>query len=121
MGFKVLVVEDELALQRLIARALERAGYEVRTARLGHDAVTLLEAEQWTPDLVLTDLGLPDMNGLALLRWCRDRGSHVPFVLSTGDSALLATLDGRALGASLLRKPWDLRELATSIRQALAG
>jgi len=119
-ALRVLIVEDDPGVSRLALRALTRANYDIRAVALGQDAIALFEAEQWLPDLVLSDLELPDMTGLDLLRWCREHGKRIPFLLSSGDSEALAALDGRAIGATILGKPWELGELDRAVRRALA-
>jgi len=118
--FHVLVVEDDAAIARLAVRTLARANYDVRAVATGMDAVGLIGAGHWVPDLVVTDLELPDITGLQLLRWCRHHGQQVPFLVSSGDVAALGKLDGRALGPEVLSKPWELRALDSAVRRMVA-
>ena len=76
----VLVVEDDTDIQRLVRLLLERAGFAVRGAASGHDALRILFSEQ--PDLVMLDIGLPGMDGWQVLERVRDL-SDVPVLMLT--------------------------------------
>jgi DNA-binding response OmpR family regulator len=117
---RVLIVDDEPALRRTLARVLESLQYEVLTAGDPHLAYSMLDEADI--DLVLLDLHLPHMSGallyLALVRrWPRLRGR---IILMTGDPSALA--DGwppELLGCPLLLKPFTLSLLAETVRIAL--
>ena len=81
---RVLLVEDEPVLQRLIAGYLVAAGYAVRTANDGLDAITKLRAA--LPDLIISDLHMPRMPGLEFLDVIRKRFPQIPVIVSTGDA-----------------------------------
>jgi two-component system KDP operon response regulator KdpE len=114
---RILLVDDEVALQRTVATLLRGAGYDVVISATGHDA--LRQAEDAAPDLVLLDLGLPDLDGLEV---CRRLRAMVPvpiIVLSarTPESDKVAALD---LGADdYVTKPFGPDELLARIRVAL--
>jgi len=119
---RILVVEDEAALRAVITRTLKKAGYDVKSVGAGANALIVFDNPEWQPDLIITDFQLPDIDGLELLRRCRDRGSRIPFVLCTGDVNALGQLDGRALGASILAKPWNsIGDLLACVRNAIAA
>jgi DNA-binding NtrC family response regulator len=82
----ILVVDDEDALRRAVARALEGAGYEVLQASAGGDALRLLEAH--AVDMIISDVSMPNMSGFELLRAVKQRTPHVQVILTTGDSNL---------------------------------
>jgi DNA-binding response OmpR family regulator len=117
---RVLIVDDEPALRRTLARVLESLQYEVLTAGDPHLAYSMLDEAD--VDLVLLDLHLPHMSGamlyLALVRrWPRLRGR---IILMTGDPSVLE--DGwptELLACPLLLKPFTLSVLAETIRIAL--
>jgi two-component system KDP operon response regulator KdpE len=114
---RILLVDDEVALQRTVATLLRSAGYEVVISPTGQDA--LRQADDAAPDLVLLDLGLPDLDGLEV---CRRLRAMVPvpiIVLSarTRESEKVAALD---LGADdYVTKPFGPDELLARIRVAL--
>ena len=108
----VLVVEDDPAMFEVIRGALEPAGYEVASALDG--AAGLARLEQGGVDLVLLDLGLPDMDGLA---WCRavrarEQAGYLPIIMLTGLVSQADRHAGFAAGADdYVAKPFQLEEL----------
>src|SRR5690606_33286251 len=77
---RILEVEDEPSLAEVVSLYLKRAGYQVQIAADGKQAMTLLERQ--IPDFVILDLMLPEIDGLSLTRWLRDR-SNVPIIMVT--------------------------------------
>jgi two-component system, OmpR family, KDP operon response regulator KdpE len=115
MPAKILIVDDELAIRRLLRNTLERAGYGVVEAMNGREAIARAAAEH--PDAVLLDLGLPDRDGLNLVPLLRARS--VVLVVSARDATdeKVAALD---LGADdYVTKPFDTDELLARLRVAL--
>jgi two-component system, OmpR family, KDP operon response regulator KdpE len=114
---KILVIDDEPPIRKLLRMGLATQSYEVLEAPNGKIALQLLEQK---PDLIILDLGLPDMQGLDLLRTLRARNDSVPIVVlsSRGDEAgKVAALD---LGADdYVTKPFGMDELLARIRAAL--
>jgi two-component system, OmpR family, KDP operon response regulator KdpE len=114
---KVLIVDDEPPIRKLLRMGLSTQGYEILDAPNGKTALALLESK---PDLVILDLGLPDMPGLDLLAAIRARNDAVPIVVlsSRGDEAgKVRALD---LGADdYLTKPFGMEELLARMRAAL--
>jgi two-component system, OmpR family, KDP operon response regulator KdpE len=114
---KVLVVDDEQPMRRLLRMGLSTQGYEILDASNGRTAVDLLAKK---PDLIILDLGLPDMDGFELLRMIRARLETVPVVVlsSRGDEAdKVRALD---LGADdYVTKPFGMDELLARLRAAL--
>lgn len=117
MPAKILVVDDEPAIRRLLRNTLERAGYEIVEARNGKEAITTAAAEH--PDAILLDLGLPDRDGLGLIPLLRRDGCATVLVVSARDATdeKVAALD---LGADdFVTKPFDTDELLARLRAAL--
>jgi two-component system KDP operon response regulator KdpE len=116
-ALKVLVVDDEPPIRKLLRMGLSSQGYEVLDAPSGRVALELLARK---PDLVILDLGLPDVDGLELLRTLRSRQATLPIVVlsSRGDEAgKVAALD---LGADdYVTKPFGMDELFARMRAAL--
>ena len=114
---KLLVIDDEPAIRRFLRTSLTPHGYEVVEAATGAEGLLRLQEDQ--PDLVLLDLGLPDVDGIDLLREIR-AGSAVPIVVLSvrnDDGAKVTALD---LGASdYVTKPFSLPELMARLRAAL--
>ncbi|AXJ95037.1 MULTISPECIES: response regulator transcription factor [unclassified Sphingomonas] len=117
MPATVLVVDDEVAIRRLLHNTLAQAGYRVVEARDGRDALAVAAAEH--PDAVLLDLGLPDRDGLGLVPLLRGKEGRVLLVVSARDATeeKVAALD---LGADdYVTKPFDTDELLARLRVAL--
>jgi two-component system KDP operon response regulator KdpE len=116
-ALKILVVDDEPPIRKLLRMGLTSQGYDVLDAPNGRKALKLLAKE---PDLVILDLGLPDVDGLELLRTMRHRLENLPIVVlsSRGDEAgKVAALD---LGADdYVTKPFGMDELFARMRAAL--
>ncbi|KTE09532.1 response regulator transcription factor [Sphingopyxis sp. H115] len=117
MSARILVVDDELSIRRLLRNTLERAGYEAIEAVDGRSALALAAIEK--PNAVLLDLGLPDRDGLELVQLLKKQGDTVILVVSARDATdqKVAALD---LGADdYVTKPFDSEELLARLRVAL--
>lgn len=117
MPAKILVVDDEPAIRRLLRNTLERAGYEIVEARNGREAIALTASEH--PAAILLDLGLPDRDGLGLIPLLRRDGDTTVLVVSAREATdeKVAALD---LGADdFVTKPFDTEELLARLRVAL--
>jgi two-component system, OmpR family, alkaline phosphatase synthesis response regulator PhoP len=113
----VLVVDDEPRIVEIVRDYLADAGYRVSTARSGDEA--LRHVRSITPDLVVLDLGLPDLDGLDVARALR-RTSPVPIIILTARSDEADRVAGLELGADdYLVKPFSPRELLARIRAVL--
>jgi DNA-binding response OmpR family regulator len=113
----ILVVDDEPKIVKLVRDYLERAGFGVRIAADGKSALSLARTEK--PDLVILDLGLPQMDGLDVTRELR-KVSNVPVIMLTGRSEESDKLIGLELGADdYLTKPFSPKELVARVRVVL--
>ncbi len=114
---KVLVVDDDPRVCRLLARYLGREGYAVSTTANGEEMHRLVAAEQ--PDLVILDLVMPGKDGLTLTRELRSK-SDVPIIMLTGKTDTVDKVVGLELGADdYVTKPFDERELLARVRSVL--
>jgi two-component system KDP operon response regulator KdpE len=114
---KVLVIDDEPPIRKLLRMGLATQGYEILEAANGTTSLKLLAQK---PDLVILDLGLPDIQGLELLRMIRARDEGVPIVVlsSRGDEA--GKVQALDLGADdYVTKPFGMDELLARMRAAL--
>jgi two-component system KDP operon response regulator KdpE len=114
---RVLVVDDEPPIRKLLRMGLNAHGYQILEAANGKAALELLKE---TPDLIILDLGLPDTQGLELLRTMRARNESVPIVVlsSRGDEA--GKVQALDFGADdYVTKPFGMDELLARIRAAL--
>ncbi|KMY51533.1 response regulator transcription factor [Peribacillus loiseleuriae] len=112
---KVLIVEDESKIARLIQLELEYEGYETGTARTGLEGFNMFQQEKW--DLLLLDVMLPELNGLEVLRRIRSTDDQMPIILLTARDALPDKVSGLDLGANdYITKPFEIEELLARIR-----
>jgi two-component system KDP operon response regulator KdpE len=117
LSLRVLVIDDEPPIRKLLRMGLSTQGYEILEAPNGRTALELL-AEK--PGLIILDLGLPDMQGLDLLRTIRSRSEGVPIVVlsSRGDEA--GKVEALDLGADdYITKPFGMDELLARMRAAV--
>ena len=118
MPTKILLVEDNEHNLRLLTMCLQLGGLVVEQARNGFEALQKLEEE--TFDVVVSDIRMPELDGLELARRINDKVGGTPCVLMTGDPRVRMTESFNEAGVScLLIKPFCVRELVESIRRAL--
>jgi two-component system KDP operon response regulator KdpE len=111
---RVLVVEDDPEMQRALALNLTARGYAVSTAKDGTAALN--EAAAFAPDVILLDLGLPDLDGMAIIRAIRGY-SRTPIVVLSGRSGSGDKVDALEAGADdYVTKPFDINELVARLR-----
>ena len=112
---RLLVVEDEKNLNKLITKKLTSEGYSVDSCFDGEEAVSFLEAASY--DGVISDIMMPNMDGLELITWLRNRGDHTPFLFLTARDSVDDRVAGLDLGASdYLVKPFAFAELMARVR-----
>jgi two-component system, OmpR family, KDP operon response regulator KdpE len=112
----VLIIDDETHIRRLLRMILERHDYRVSEATTGTEG--LLTAERQRPDVIILDLGLPDIDGLVALRRLREQSQGPVIVLSVRESTedKVAALDGGAV--DFVTKPFNTDELLARLRVA---
>ncbi len=114
---KILVVDDEPKIVQLARDYIERAGFQVVSARDGKTALASIRADK--PDLIVLDLGLPEMDGLDVTRTIR-KESNVPIVILTARGEETDKLVGLELGADdYMTKPFSPKELVARVRAVL--
>jgi EAL domain-containing protein (putative c-di-GMP-specific phosphodiesterase class I) len=114
---RVLIVDDEAALRRANARILEGAGYAVAEAADGGAAVKAISAQEF--DVILSDITMPGMTGVQLLRHVRETDADVPVVLITANPAVDTAVQAVELGAlKYMVKPVGQRELLAMVERA---
>ena len=115
---RLLVVEDDLPLAEALVSLLTSSGYAVDCVHDGASAEALVAAEQF--DLVILDLNLPDLDGLAVLRGMRARGNQAAVMILTARGAAEDRVRGLDLGADdYMAKPFDVREFEARVRSLL--
>jgi DNA-binding response OmpR family regulator len=111
---KLLLAEDDAMLGASLEKALHLAGFKVDWVRTGPQVLPALGGKPY--DALLLDIGLPDMDGLQILKTLRQHGRHIPVLLVTARDAVPDRVTGLNLGADdYLTKPFDLDELVARI------
>src|SRR5215813_8230304 len=113
-SMRLLIVEDNEHLAQSLSKVFHEKGYAVDCAPRGEDADEALHTQPY--DLVILDLGLPDMDGLEVLRRLRRRKSRVPVLILTARDSIQKRVEGLNLGADdYLGKPFALAELEARV------
>ena len=112
---KILIVEDEVKIARVIQLELEYANYEISIANTGRQALELFESNHF--DLVLLDVMIPELNGLEVLRRIREEDSNIKIIMLTARDAVMDKVSGLDSGANdYMTKPFEIEELLARIR-----
>ena len=112
---RILLAEDEQAMRTYLARALENAGYEVVAVDRGTAALPLLENEHF--DLLLSDIVMPEMDGIELAQRCADVSPKTKVMFITGFAAVTLKASHSAPQAKVLSKPFHLRDLVLEVER----
>jgi DNA-binding response OmpR family regulator len=113
----VLVVEDEASIASFVSLYLKNAGYTVRTAATGGEALTMAAADQ--PALIILDLNLPDIDGIEVCRRIR-KSADIPILMLTARDEDVDKIIGLEVGADdYLTKPFNPRELVARVKSVL--
>ena len=113
----ILVVEDEASIAEVVSLYLKRAGFNVLIAADGKLAMGMYERH--TPDFIILDLMLPEVDGLSLTRWLRDR-SNVPIIMLTARREEIDRIAGLEMGADdYVVKPFSPQELVSRVRAVM--
>jgi DNA-binding response OmpR family regulator len=114
---QILIVEDEPSLAEVTGLYLKRAGFQVQIAHDGKQAMAILEKQ--IPDFVIMDIMLPEIDGISLTRWLRDR-SDVPIIMVTARREEVDRISGLEMGADdYVVKPFSPQELVSRVRAVL--
>jgi DNA-binding NtrC family response regulator len=118
MKGKILVVEDDTRLRKLLVEALTQEGHALSSADSAESALEMLKVEPF--DVLLSDVNLPQMSGLELLPLCAQLHPDISMIVMTGYASIDMAVEAMKLGASdFLRKPVSLKDLSGAIRVAL--
>jgi len=114
----ILVVDDEQSVRRLLRTALAGHGYRILETGTGQAALEMLARDR--PDVVLLDLGLPDLDGVEVIRRLRGSGSRVPIIVLSSRNGETEKVEALNLGADdYVTKPFGMAELVARIRAVL--
>lgn len=116
---QLLVIDDDVSVRQSIAAYLQDSGYHVHQVSSGQEALNWLENNR--PIVVLTDLRMPDVDGLAILRWVRDRAPEVPVIVISGLGVVKDVIDALRLGAAdyLVKPIVDMEVLVHAVNRSL--
>ncbi|MCW1430057.1 cell cycle two-component system response regulator CpdR [Novosphingobium sp. JCM 18896] len=112
---RILLAEDEEAMRVYLARALENAGYEVVAVGRGTEALPYLEQEHF--DLLLSDIVMPEMDGIELAQRCAELSPDTKVMFITGFAAVTLKASREAPQAKVLSKPFHLRDLVLEVQR----
>jgi len=116
-SYRVLIVEDDRSLADVVARALESAGFTSSVATTGANGMS--QAESQEPELVILDLGLPDMDGTEVCRQLQEK-SRIPVIMLTARAEEHQRVAGLETGATdYVTKPFSVRELVARVKTIL--
>lgn len=110
---RILLAEDDEAMRTYLSRALENAGYEVAAVDRGTAALPLLESEHF--DLLLSDIVMPEMDGIELAQRCNETSPRTKVMFITGFAAVTLKASRDQPRAKVLSKPFHLRDLVLEV------
>lgn len=117
--YRILVVDDEAKMQRVLEIMLTQMGHAVACAGSGADALRLFESGPF--DLIISDLRMPGVNGMDLLRALRTQGSDVPVIIMTAYGTIESAVDSMKLGAcEYIVRPFDVDALELTVNRILS-
>ncbi len=116
---RILLAEDDDAMRTYLSRALENAGYAVTSVDRGTEALPLLEAEHF--DLLLSDIVMPEMDGIELAQKCGEISPRTKVMFITGFAAVTLKASREQPQAKVLSKPFHLRDLVLEVERIFAG
>ncbi len=123
MGKTVLVVDDSVSMRQMVSFTLTGAGYEVVEAADGKEAVDKLNGGA-KPNLVITDLNMPNMDGISLIKAIRGMAPHkfTPILMLTTESSEAKKKEGQGAGATgWIVKPFNPEQMLSTIKKVLPG
>jgi two-component system cell cycle response regulator CpdR len=110
---RILLAEDDQVMREYLTRALERSGYAVSAVDRGTAAIPLLETERF--DLLLTDIVMPEMDGIELARRAGEMAPELKVMFITGFAAVTLKAGAEMPNARILSKPFHLRDLVLEV------
>lgn len=120
MSKKIMTVDDSASVRQMVSFTLREAGYEVVEASDGKDALSKISGTQF--NLIVTDLNMPNMDGIELIRNLRSSGTHkfVPIIMLTTESQDSKKLEGKSAGATgWIIKPFRPEQLLAVIKKVI--
>ena len=116
---RILLAEDDTAMRTYLVRALEQSGYIVDAVDRGTEALPLLKAEDY--DLLLSDIVMPEMDGIELAQRCAEISPRTRVMFITGFAAVTLKASREAPRAKMLSKPFHLKDLVMEVQRVFGG
>src|SRR6266542_3075883 len=118
MTQKILIIDDDTSLRRVLEFNLQEEGYDVVTAQDGEQGLVRFDEQQ--PDMVITDLKMPGISGFEVLAAVKKRAPQIPVLVITAFGAVETAVGAMKLGAyDYITKPFNRDELRLTVRKAL--
>lgn len=115
---RLLIIDDESELREVLTALLEDSASEIKLAANGIEGINMLKSESF--DAVLSDEKMPKKSGLEVLKWMRENGLQIPFIIHTGYGQKEIVQEAKRLGVyAFIDKPWDERALIKTVQDAL--
>jgi CheY-like chemotaxis protein len=117
---RIVLADDDATVRELARRALESDGHSVIVAADGVDALAVIEAQQSKPDLLITDIDMPQLDGIALAQQALARLPHLAIILMSGYAEQLDRLASlKATRMASISKPFTLEQFRQTVRSVL--
>ncbi len=120
MAKKIIIVDDSESIREVVSFTLKNEGYDILTAKDGNEALLLLEDNN--PDLIITDLHMPNLNGIGLIKKIRmiEKFKHLPILFLTTESQQEKKMEAKLAGATgWIIKPFSPQKLIHALRRVL--
>ena len=116
---EILVIDDEIEICRFISRYLTSKGYSIESALSGEEGWAKLSQSQKNFDLIITDIKMPDLDGLSLLKRLRDHDNLTPVIFMTGHIEMQEAANDSGLNfCGMILKPFELKQLIDEIEKS---
>ncbi len=119
-GRRLLVIDDEEEIRITLEEYFEFKEYEVSSVDDGHKAIKLLRSENGKFDLIITDLKMKNVSGIAVAKWTREHFPHIPVIMITAYPHQYESLAEEAKADLLLQKPLDFSKLEMRVQALLS-
>lgn len=122
MAHRILLVEDDPTLRKMLQKSLAASGYQVDVAEHGLDGLMKLETSEARPDLLIVDIMMPELDGMSFVRALKTHSEtrRIPVIFVTAKTDSKTVAEGISLGAKFyLTKPFAIDELLAKVKKAL--
>ncbi len=115
---RILIVDDEDDLRHLLTHLLSEAGYDIKSASDGQEAISMLKKEKF--DLTLLDIQMPSVNGIQVLKFIKENSPKTKAIMLTGYADLKHAMEAKEFGArDFIGKPYKLEDILSTVERVL--